>query len=68
MDKKFIKTWPKVSRKRLTESNGTPAMDLGHVDFGWMLFGITINIDLAYTFAYCFEVEIHKRQIQTNEE
>jgi len=29
----------KVARKRLTESNGTPAMDLGHMNVGWMLFG-----------------------------
>ena len=34
----------KEARKRLTESNGTPAMDLGHMD-----------IDLTYTFAYSFE-------------
>ena len=31
----------KEARKRLTESNGTPAMDPGHM-----------NIDLTYTFAY----------------
>jgi len=29
----------KVARKRLTESNGTPAMDLGQMNVGWMLFG-----------------------------
>jgi len=35
----------KEVQKRLTESsNGTPAMDLGHM-----------NIDLTYTFAYCCE-------------
>ena len=25
----------KEARKRLTESNGTPAMDLGHMNVGW---------------------------------
>jgi len=39
------------ARKRLTESNGTPAMDLGQT-----------NIDLTDTFAYCFEVDIRIRR------
>ena len=29
----------KVAWKRLTESNGTPAMDLWHMNFGWIFFG-----------------------------
>ena len=41
----------KVARKRLTESNGTPAMDPGHMD-----------IDLMYTFAYYFEEDIRIRR------
>ena len=53
----------KEARKRLTESNGTPAMDPGHM-----------NIDLTYTFAYCCEEEIrirrhtNKRGIEQNTE
>jgi len=41
----------KVAQKRLTESNGTPAMDPGHMD-----------IDLTYTFAYCCEEDIRIRR------
>jgi len=28
----------KEAQRRLTESNGTPAMDFGHMNVGWMLF------------------------------
>ena len=41
----------KVARKRLTESNGTPAMDPGY-----------LNIDLMYTFANCCEEDIRIRR------
>jgi len=41
----------KVARKRLTESNGTLAMDPGHKD-----------TDLMYTFAYCFKEDIRIRR------
>jgi len=34
----------KEARKRLTESNGTPAMDLRHMNVGWMLFEVNIRI------------------------
>jgi len=53
----------RVAWKRPTESNGTPAMDPGHM-----------NIDLTYTFAYCCEEEIrirrhtNKRGIEQNTE
>ena len=51
----------RVARKRPAESNGTPAMDPGHV-----------NIDLTYTFACCCEEDIricrhtNKRGIEQN--
>ena len=51
----------KEARKRLTESNSTPAMDPGHT-----------NIDLTYTLAYCCEEDIrrcrhtNKRGIEQN--
>jgi len=50
----------KEARKRLTESNGTPAMDLGHM-----------NVVMKYYYVYdlfydcCFEVDIRIR-IYTN--
>jgi len=51
----------RVARKRPAESNGTPAMDSGHM-----------IIDLTYTFAYCCEEDIrirrhtNKREIEQN--
>jgi len=41
----------KEARKRLTESNGKPEMDLG-----------PMNIEWTYTFAYYFEVDNHVRR------
>jgi len=53
----------KVARKRLTESNGTPAMDLGHTNVGWsdcmcMLevywrYGILYLSDRLYVHCMC---------------
>jgi len=52
-----------VFRKRLTESNGTPAMDLGHM-----------NVVLRYYYFYvlfyywCFELDIRIRRYTIKDE
>ena len=47
----------KVARERLTESNGTPAMDLGHMNVVLKEYYFYV---LFYDF--CFEVDIRIRK------
>ena len=44
----------KVARKRLTESNGTPAMDLGHMNVGWI--ECTCMLECIEDMGFCIEV------------